>query len=457
MCLELNKLKLRPYQKNDVAILKGKISHGIFSEQRTGKTVTALVASDIQGAEKTLIICPASMIYDWKDEFEKWLHKPCIVYDGQRGDEWINEWTHGLVISYDSLKSTKAYTGQAALIKKMKPDSVIVDEAHRLKGRTTARAKAVFKFNKVPYRLALTGTPAPNELHDIWAILHFLRPHYFSSYWKFVDEFFLTTQRDNRHGSTYKDVGPIYPEKKKELNSIVAALSIQHKRKDVMPWLPDEEPPKLIRLPTTKLQQKYLSELEEYYETEDIITYGELDRLIRYRQICNAPELLGLKGKSPKIEWLKKYIADYPDKPIIVFSKFKQMLYLIKKEIAPSLSLYCGDTIKKNRQQLKNDFQSGKINILLIQTDAGKEGLTLDRAEAVIFVDVYPPASDFNQAKDRIVPTSKDKADIPKHVITLAMRDTYDEEIYMAVQHNLSVTDLVNDYKKYKSKYSKGE
>ena len=450
-------MKLRPYQKQDVQILRGKLSHGIFSQQRTGKTPTSLVAADVQGAKKILIICPASMIYDWKDEFERWLDRPCMVYDGHKGDDWIHNWTDGLVISYGSLRTTKLYTGQAELIKKHKPDAVIVDEAHRIKGRTTAQAKAVFKFKRVPYRLALTGTPAPNKLHDIWAILHFLNPDYFSSYWRFIDEYFLTEQFNTRGGREYTSIGPIYPEKKKDLNNIIDAVAIQHKRKEVMPWLPKIEEPKMIRLPPTELQKKYLSELEEWYETEHIITHGELDRLIRYRQICNAPKILNLKGDSPKIKWLKQYIKDYPDKPIIIFSKFTQFIELIKKEMAVPLATYTGGTTKKKRQQLKNDFQRGKINVLIIQIDAGKEGLTLDRAETVIFTDIFPPAADYNQAKDRFIATSKDNASIPKQIITLAMRGTYDEELYSLVKRNISTTEIVNDYKKYKSKYSKGE
>ena len=440
---------LRPYQLKDVKNLRKRTAYGIFSQQRTGKTPTALKACENNNAVKILIVCPASMIYQWADEFELWLNKPCLVYDGQ--DNYITNWTNGLVISYGSLKTTKTYKGQAELIKSYNPDAIIVDEAHRIKGRTTCNAKAIFKFKNTPYKLALTGTPSPNKIHDVWAILHFLYPMYFSSYWAFIDEYYKTKSMSSNSGKKFTIPTTLKREMEPVLQRTLNAISIQHKRKDVMQWLPDEPTPKKIRLPLTIEQKKYLDELSEWYETEHIITHGELDRLIRYRQICLAPELLDLKGSSPKIKWLKEYISDYPDKPILIFSKFTTWIEIIKREI-PGVVAFTGKVTKKARNKLKNDFQSGKINILAIQIDAGKEGITLDRAEAVIFTDVFPPASDIEQAKDRFIPTTKDKADIPKEVITLAMRDSYDEELYDLVNHNLSVTSIVNNYKKYTSK-----
>jgi len=448
MYLRCDNMKLRPYQKNDVQKLQTKKAFGIFSQQRTGKTPTSLVACQTYGANKILIVCPASMIYDWKDEFEKWLDLPCIVYDGNKDDSWINDWTHGLVISYGSLKSTKAYTGQAELIKSKNPDAIIVDEAHRIKGRTTQVALAINKFKKVPYKLALTGTPSPNEIHDVWAILNFLYPKHFSSYWKFIYKYFKTKSMVSKSGQDFTIPINIKPEMKPVLTRYLSYITIQHKRKDVMQWLPDEPTPKMIRLPLTALQKKYLNELAEWYETEHIITYGELDRLIRYRQICLSPKLLDLKGESPKLKWIQDYLSDYPDKPILIFSRFTTWINLIKEKV-PALRVFSGEQSKKERKQLKEDFQSGKINVLAIQIDAGKEGITLDRAECIIFTDVFPPAADIDQAKDRFIPTTRNKADTPKEIITLAMRDSYDEELYRLVAQKKKATSIVNDYKKY--------
>ena len=94
---------------------------GCFNEQRTGKTPTSLVTLDTEGHKKILIVTVASAIFQWRDEFERWTGRPCIVVNGTKSqrEKQIESWTDGLVISYDSLKEiTKAH---------QKIDNLIID------------------------------------------------------------------------------------------------------------------------------------------------------------------------------------------------------------------------------------------------------------------------------------------------------------------------------------------
>ena len=115
----------------------------------------------------------------------------------------------------------------------------------------------------------------------------------------------------------------------------------------------------------------------------------------------------------------------------------------------PFIETITGDSDKLERQHLINLFQSGKITVLAGQVDTLKEGVTLDTAECLIFMDVCPPASDILQARDRIVATTEDKATIPKQIIEVMMRDSYDEELYALVESNATLTDVINNYKNY--------
>ena len=74
------------------------------------------------------------------------------------------------------------------------------------------------------------------------------------------------------------------------------------------------------------MRKKYLTELKNSYQTEDIITQGVLDRLIRYRQICLDPGILDLKSKSPKTQWILDFIDENPNTPVIIFSNFTQYI-----------------------------------------------------------------------------------------------------------------------------------
>ncbi len=444
-------LQLNPYQAEDVAFLSTKDAACCFNQQRTGKTPTILSVLKQKGTEKNLIVCPASIIYQWKEEYEKWMNQPCVAISGtlRQKKELISEWKSGLVISYDSLKTTKRSDGLIDLILEQKPDAVILDEAHRIKNPKSANFKSVKRLTEIPIRYALTGTPSPNKAEEVWSILHFINKAQWPSYWNFVKEYFKVVRVP--YGNQHLEIGNFKPGKKQQLQEYLNTIATNRKRKDVMKWLPKKDYIR-IKLPLTAQQAKYLKELEMYFETEHIITQGILDRLIRYRQICLDPGLLNLKGKSPKTEWIIQYLKDYPEKPIIIFSKFTSYIKQLQMTLGLNKiesGLIIGETPIEKRKITVDAFQKGKFNLLLLNIDAGKEGLTLDRAEVTIFTDKYPPIGDIEQAEDRFVSTSEDKADKPHTIIELCMKDTYDEQLYDLLEQRKSETDVINGFKKY--------
>lgn len=442
--------KLRPYQKEDAVFLSQLPSACCFNEQRTGKTPTALAACTLKGCKKVLIVCPTSALYVWAREYEYWTKRPCLVCRGTPAQrrKIISQWTDGLIISYDTFKSTKNSEGHITDILSRSPEAIILDEAHRIKDKDSANAKAVFSAINIPYRLALTGTPAPNKSHEVWSILHFIAPQQWPYYWPFINEYYVTTRRSGRNGSQFVDILYLKSTHKLLLQSAINKIATQRKRKDVMQWLPEKDKQR-IYLPPTNEQRRYLQELQDYFATESVKTIGVLDRLIRYRQICLHPALLGLKGNSPKLEYIKDYIKDYPDTPTIVFSKFTSFIHLLEKELHCNFGVIVGATPAGKRQEYIDAFQRGDINLLLINIDAGKENLTLDRAETMIFTDKYPPAGDIAQAEDRFVSTTEDKADKPHKIIELVMKGTYDEQIYKLIDRRATESSVINDYKQY--------
>ena len=98
---------------------------------------------------------------------------------------------------------------------------------------------------------------------------------------------------------------------------------------------------------------------------------------------------------------------------------------------------------------MKNEFQDGNIKLLLINIKAGKEGITLDNADVIIFTDKYPPVGDIQQAEDRFVATTKDKLNTGHTIIDLVMENSYEQNILRLLKNNASEVDIVNNYIDY--------
>lgn len=463
--------KLRPYQKADAIRLAKLKCSACLNEQRTGKTPTSLGIIHYQQLKKVLIVCPATAAYKWKSEFETWLKRPCIVLDGTKTqkEKKLASWTDGLVITYDSLKLINHYSNETKdlpkkerkvthktgalteILKHKDIEGIIVDEFHRARNKATLTTKALFKLiTHIPHRIALTGTPAYASNEDVWTMLHFLYPKLFPTYWKFIDEFFNVSLKWTPNGMA-RDIQEMKSHKAIELQNFMNTIATQRKQNepDVMPWLPDKPIPIKIKLPATPGQQKHLDMLMEYFETENIICKQPIDRLIRYRQICQDPRLLGLKGGSAKTDWVNQYYKDYPDKPTIFFSTFTSYLNLLASECPYSHALITGETKLKDREDIERRFQNGEINVLFINIKAGKEALTLDRAEEMIFLDKYPPIGDILQASERFTATTEAKKNIPKRIRELMIADTFDEEIYYSLAEMKTATDILNNFIKY--------
>lgn len=444
-------MQLRDYQKQDVEFLAQLDTAGVFNEQRTGKTPTVLKTLEAKTCKKILIVSPASMLYKWQEEYETWLNKPCVVIAGtkRQREKALENWTDGAVISYGLLKNTASYEGFINEIATMKDiEAVVVDEAHRMKNTSSAITRALTKLRHIPIRYALTGTPAPNRSYEIFAILNWLYPKEYSSYWGFIGHYFKVVNM-SIGGTTFKDIKGFKPGKEQELLTKLSQFCTQRKRKEVMPWLPEKDYTQ-IKLNPTKQQLIALKELADYFETGDVITQGVLDRIVRYRQICLHPPLLNIPGNSPKLDWIVQYLKDYPEKPVIIFSKFTSFLLELYDKIKnENVGVIIGETRPEVRTELVKAFQKGNLKVLLIQIDAGKEGLTLDKAEVEIFCDKYPPVGDIAQAEDRFIATDISKADKPHEIIELILKGTYDEQLYALVRSRAKEVDIINNFKKY--------
>jgi hypothetical protein len=118
------------------------------------------------------------------------------------------------------------------------------------------------------------------------------------------------------------------------------------------------------------------------------------------------------------------------------------------QKIAPT-GCIIGATPLKDRKKLEKDFQTGVIKHLICNTQAAQEGLTLDAAHCELFIEQFPPYGSIDQASKRFTPTTEEKAQLPKRIIKLILKDTYDETINALIESREKNVNILNDFKKY--------
>ncbi len=169
--------ELWPFQCGSVRYVLDAFERGhgalVGDEPGLGKTEIALVVANAIGAQRVLVICPASIRRQWVDRARLWSTIPrprfSIVVSGRHGIA-PSSTHHFTVVSYDLARNNRIY----AAILAQQYDLLILDESHYVKTSTTGRALAIFGEGGIATRakhvLALSGTPEPNRATELFSV-----------------------------------------------------------------------------------------------------------------------------------------------------------------------------------------------------------------------------------------------------------------------------------------------
>ena len=435
--------KLREYQNQDAGYLMKRGSCLVLNEPRTGKTPTMITVLKALGTKKNLVVCPSSLVLNWAKEFKQWypeIEVSVVMGTPKQREAVYNSRMIGkfvMIISKDTLK--------ADIDKRtFEFDTVIVDEAHFLRNWKSKQSEAIFKI-KANYRYPLTGTPSVKHGSDVYGLLHFINPERYSSYWQFTERYWEI--QDNGWG---KDIANAKRAREKELLSLMEINSVQRKREQVMQWLPKAQHqtiPVQLEGKQLKLYNQMLDTfMADDEETEhEIDTMNKLSQLMRLRQLCLDPRLLGFDVRGSKTDALLEW-AENNTEPFVVMTTFSSYFELVKPELeklGKKVEVIDGSVTKSNRQRIVEDFQSGKVDILLANIIAAGTGLTLDRSDTIIFLDKSFNPADNEQAQDRIVPTTETRYH-PINIISFIAQGTIDERVNEILDRKEDLTKIIN-------------
>jgi SNF2 family DNA or RNA helicase len=438
--------KLRPYQNQDVYYLSNVEYAGVFLEPRLGKTPIMIKVLENIKAKKSIVVCPSSLVLNWAKEFKQWYPEmkllPVMGTKKQRdltyGEFKTNKCDRVLIISKDTLKKD---IDELNFIF----DVAIVDECHFLRNHKTLQSEAVYKI-KAKKRFGLSGTPTTKHAVEIYGILHFLNPKQYNSYWQFAERYFQTNE--NHWGG--KLIGKVHNHRKNELLSVMESTSTMRKRKEYMPWLPKAQHqtiPVQLEGKQLKLYNQMLDTfMADDEETEhEIDTMNKLSQLMRLRQLCLDPRLLGFDVRGSKTDALLEW-AENNTEPFVVMTTFSSYFELVKPELeklGKRVEVIDGSVSKSNRQEIVEKFQRGDVDILLANIIAAGTGLTLDRSDTIIFLDKSFNPADNEQAQDRIVPTTQSRLH-SINVISFVAEGTVDERVNEILDRKEDLTKIIN-------------
>ena len=173
---------LRDYQHygvNWMYSLKQLGMGGILADDMgLGKTVQTIAFSTYLSTENPiLIIGPTNVVFNWKDEINKFLPSASVLlYNGQNRESKIKKIaSHRFIIS-----SLGVIKNDIELLKHIKFTAIFIDEAQYIKNSNTQIFKAVKELIS-PIKIAMTGTPIENHMADLWSLFEFCIPDYLGS------------------------------------------------------------------------------------------------------------------------------------------------------------------------------------------------------------------------------------------------------------------------------------
>ena len=406
---------LRGYQKQGflwIKTLKANGFGGILADDMgLGKTlqVIAFLLSEWKESGENpgrpwLIVCPASLVYNWKSELERFAPALPVytaagnVKESEELLKRVEAQGKGVVItSYDLLRR------DILLYEKMSFACEVIDEAQFIKNHSTQASRAV-KQVSAGFRLALTGTPVENRLSELWSIFDFLMPGFLFAYGRFREELEtpVVTGGDE--------------EAAERLHRMIRPFVLRRLKKDVLTDLPDkieknmvavleDEQSSLYDAHVQRLLAVLSKQTEQEFAGKQIQVLAELTKL---RQICCDPGLLfeGYAGGSAKMQLCLELIRNAAEggHKVLLFSQFTSMLERLKQELVKEdISFYAldGSTPKLKRLELVESFNKDETQVFCISLKAGGTGLNLTAADIVIHFDPWWNVAVQNQATDR--------------------------------------------------------
>lgn len=384
-------IKLFDYQKEGIEFVLFRKAAIIADEMGLGKTIQAITAAILKKKifdfKKTLVVCPASLKEQWKNEIEKFTSEKALVIQGfpdEREAQYLNDDAYFIIVNYETVLRDQVAINNAGI------DFMILDEAQRAKNYETKTAASLKQIN-TRHILVITGTPIENRLIDIFSIMSIINPEFFGPLWEFSYQHCLFDPDKHNKINGYYNLQKL----NKKLNTIL----LRREKRKVLEQLPNVQQ---INVPVnlSPLQADYHASyargiakiISKKYMTPYDLQHLQM-LLTNMRMVCDSTYLIDDQtNESPKLEELEYMLLEKMDlknknMKIIIFSewvKVHKLLGRMLRENNIGFVELSGKIPVKARGELIRKFETNPNYKVFLSTEAGGSGLNLQVADTLI-------------------------------------------------------------------------
>lgn len=441
---ELLKTELLPYQLDGIAFAVGAGRAILADEMGLGKTIQGIGVSELFAKQadikKVLVICPASLKSQWRNEIERFSGRTVQLVGGPSADrisQYANE-------AFFTICNYEQVLRDILDIERTTWDLIVLDEGQRIKN-WEAKTTRVVKGLRSRFALVLTGTPLENRLDDLYSVVQFIDDRRLGPGFRFFHHHQIFNENGRVRG--YKNLA--------DLRRDLAPVLLRRTRASIQQQLPPRTDeivhiaPTAEQLDMSRIHLQQVSKiLRKKFLTEmDLLALQR--ELLLCRMAADSTYLVdkqepGFSSKLERLEELFESLFAENDRKAVLFSEWTTMLDLIQpllKKRKLDFVRLDGSVPQKQRQALVHRFQSDPKCRLFLTSNAGSTGLNLQAANTVINVDLPWNPAVLEQRISRAYRMGQKR---PVDVYVLVTDETLEERmlVTLAGKHELALAAL---------------
>lgn len=443
-------VNLMPYQRAGVKYAANARRCFIADDMGLGKTLQAIAAIELNQSYPAVVVCPPTLVLNWKKEYSKWLPSRTVECVTNRKDFPTGEFDV-LIIGWSNIHH---WIRQVSSFM-----SYVFDESHYAKSPTAQRTKAAIKMARSSKKegmvLCLTGTPITNKPAEYAPQLDIIgRLDKFGGLWGFYRRY-CGAFRD-RFGQWHIDGNSNLD----ELNERLRGECYIRRTKEQV----------LSELPPVVHSRVYVEGTEagmkEYRKAEaDIVDYlverakqialeiGQSPRsaAVRAKMAAEASQhlvrisvlrKLAAQAKMPAIkEWVQSHID--AGQKVVIAAHHREVVDELATQFG-GLKIQGGMTVEAVEEH-KAIFQTKSCEeapVIVLSIQAAKTGHTLTAAQNVLFVELPWTPADVDQTYSRCHRIGQEGSVMATYMLASG---TIDEEIYSLIDEKRAVVNAAID------------